>query len=154
MNFLQTEEEFLKLFTTIVKGPFSIIYYNIRTECLYFMRDSLGRQSLLLGYVLGELVITSVSAKLDGTKALIELPPLGIFKWQHIHDRTLVSLYPWQEIPVHEFYKDQLNALQDLIGVDIVINTSLQPIWLKNRAPNASVSKMLLIFLLFYLFKN
>lgn len=142
MNYLQNEEEFLKLFTTIVKGPFSIIYYNIRTECLYFMRDSLGRQSLLLGYDLGELVITSVSTKLSETKALIELPPIGIFKWEHIDDRTLVSLYPWQDIAVHEFYKEQLNEVQNLIGVDTVINTSLQPIWLQNRARNASVSKV------------
>lgn len=142
MNYLQNEEEFLKLFTTIVKGPFSIIYYNIRTECLYFMRDSLGRQSLLLGYDLGELVITSVSTKLSETKTLIELPPIGIFKWEHIDDRTLVSLYPWQDIAVHEFYKEQLNEVQNLIGVDTVINTSLQPIWLQNRARNASVSKV------------
>lgn len=144
----------MKLFTNIVKGPFSIIYYNIRTECLYFMRDSLGRQSLLLGYDIGELVLTSVSAKLDGTKALIEVPPLGIFKWKHIDDHTLVSLYPWQEIDVHEFYKDQLGALQDLISVDIVINTSLQPIWLQNRPGNASVSKHFSIFLVFSLFRK
>lgn len=106
------------------------------------MRDSLGRQTLLLGYHHGELVITSVSTKLDGTKGLVEVPPLGIFKWKHTDGRTVVSLHPWQEICVHDFYKEQLSLLQDAISVDIVINASLQPLWLQNRAGNTSVSNI------------
>lgn len=98
-----------------------------------------------MGYELGELVITSVSAKLS--KGLIELPPLGIFKWEHIDDQPLVSLYPWQEIAVHEYYKEQLGALQDLISVAIAIKPPLQPIWLQNGIGNASVSNFFLFSL-------
>lgn len=102
------------------------------------MRDSLGRQSLLIGSDLGDIVLTSVAAKSLGT--FIELPPLGIYKLEHLADRTLVSLYPWQEIDAHEVYSNQLSELQELFSNIIDVYEPLQPAWLQNMPENTSVS--------------
>lgn len=47
INKCKGDEDLLKLFRNC-EGPYSIIYYNRQSEKLYFVRDSLGRQSLLI----------------------------------------------------------------------------------------------------------
>lgn len=43
------------------EGPYSIVYYNRQNEKLYFIRDSLGRQSLLISTDgIGQLSLSSV----------------------------------------------------------------------------------------------
>lgn len=61
---VQNEHELIELFKRI-RGPYSIINYNRKTDTLYFVRDSLGRQTLLLGNDANELVITSVAGTFD-----------------------------------------------------------------------------------------
>lgn len=41
------DDDFLHFFRNL-EGSYSILYFNRNTEMLYFVRDSLGRQSLLL----------------------------------------------------------------------------------------------------------
>lgn len=52
--------EILKLFKQI-QGPYSIIIYYKKTDSIYFARDSLGRQTLLIGNELDAITITSVT---------------------------------------------------------------------------------------------
>lgn len=54
-----TMDEMIELFTTL-KGPYSIIYLNKRNQKLHIIRDSLGRNSLLLGKLNDLIVISSV----------------------------------------------------------------------------------------------
>lgn len=57
------EAELLALFRSL-EGPYSIIYYNQNTKKLYFVRDILGRQSLLLAKSLqGDIIFSSVLGK-------------------------------------------------------------------------------------------
>lgn len=42
-----SEQKLLDLFRNL-QGPYSLIYFNQKTQNLYFIRDLLGRQSLLL----------------------------------------------------------------------------------------------------------
>lgn len=54
------EDNFFELFRNI-EGPYSIVYLNKKTEDLYFIRDALGRQSLLIAQTTdGDLVLGSV----------------------------------------------------------------------------------------------
>lgn len=43
----ETDDELISCFKTI-EGPFSIIFYDKIKKSLYFARDSLGRNSLLI----------------------------------------------------------------------------------------------------------
>lgn len=61
-----TIDEMIELFTTL-KGPYSIIYLNKKTQKLHIIRDSLGRNSLLLATLNDLIIISSVlSCKLFG----------------------------------------------------------------------------------------
>lgn len=60
LNECSSDEDLLDLFREI-KGPFSLIFYNTKTQDLYFLRDSIGRQTLLLAEEDdGTIVISSV----------------------------------------------------------------------------------------------
>ncbi|XP_013201210.2 asparagine synthetase domain-containing protein CG17486 [Amyelois transitella] len=54
-----SSEQILKEIKSI-KGPFSLIYYNKLTQDLFFARDKLGRNSMLLHKNNGSLIISSV----------------------------------------------------------------------------------------------
>lgn len=55
------ETKLLDLFRTL-QGPYSIFYFNQNTKSLYFVRDVLGRQSLLLAKSPeGDIILSSVS---------------------------------------------------------------------------------------------
>lgn len=57
------ETDLLELFRSL-EGPYSVIYYNQNTSKLYFVRDILGRQSLLLAKSpTGDTVLSSVLGK-------------------------------------------------------------------------------------------
>lgn len=60
MNECETINEILELFRR-VRGPFSMIFYDKESQSLYWLRDSLGRQTLLLGRRYdGAIIISSV----------------------------------------------------------------------------------------------
>lgn len=47
LSFCENDDDILKLLKR-VEGPYSIIFFNKNTKCLYFARDALGRNSLLI----------------------------------------------------------------------------------------------------------
>lgn len=102
------------------------------------MRDSLGRQTLLIGKDndnFNMVVLTSVTAKPIDNMSYMELPPIGIFKITNNRDEQLsVKLYPWKIIHSHTFYTAQLNEIEQFLNNKIVIdNYTLNPYWLENR---------------------
>lgn len=57
------EECLLNLFRSF-KGPYSLCYFNQNTKKVYFLRDILGRQSLLLAKSAdGDTILSSVLGK-------------------------------------------------------------------------------------------
>lgn len=127
---IKDDTDLLALFRTI-KGPYSIIYFNEATNALYFMRDSLGRQSLLLGKSDGDVWLTSVAWNLFDEFTFIEVPPLGIFKIKlNTSPIDRVDLYPWQMIDTHEMYAQQVNEVQELFDVPVCVLETINPKWL------------------------
>lgn len=55
-------EKALEIFKTI-EGPFSVIFYNKETKDVFFGRDSLGRNSLLIQKTEYEIIISSTLGK-------------------------------------------------------------------------------------------
>lgn len=58
----ESEEVILKVFQTI-EGPYSVIFFNKETNDLFFGRDSLGRNSLLMEKNDCEIIISSTLSK-------------------------------------------------------------------------------------------
>lgn len=145
----QTADQLSAFFRSAVRGPFSLIYYSASARTLWIARDSLGRQSLLLGRLPDDdttrttttpaFIVSSVASKslIDSSESLIELPPLGLFAL-HV-DAGTWSLLPWQDVRSHELYGEQLDAVTGLLGQAIdVRSAAVQPDWLV--APPASSS--------------
>lgn len=85
------------------------------------MRDSLGRQSLLLSITASDLIVTSVANK-GKLHNFIELPPVGIFKI-NCSNGIAITLFPWH---------DEVDNEQ--IPVDIAHRAAaINPIWLLNK---------------------
>lgn len=64
LNRCRSGDDILELFRGI-KGPYSIIFLDKASQQLYFLRDSIGRQTLLLAAQHdGSVVISSVIGKL------------------------------------------------------------------------------------------
>lgn len=121
------DDDILKLFKTI-KGPFSIILYNSKTNHIYFARDPLGRNSLLIERdsiclkILSNSFLDNSSLK----KICIELPPIGLFKVSSKNtERALV--YPWKSST-----DSNLQNFQDLNKVlQVELSTKyIDPNWL------------------------
>lgn len=76
-----SEIELIECFRGL-EGPYSLLFFNQTTEVLYFVRDSLGRQSLLLATGDGDndgIYFSSVLGK-------------SIVHFVFVHDTTAVSL--------------------------------------------------------------
>ncbi|XP_031632656.1 asparagine synthetase domain-containing protein CG17486 [Contarinia nasturtii] len=125
------ESELLDLFRRL-KGPFSIIYYNLNVKKLYFLRDIFGRQSFLLAKTNSHNIILSsvLGASLEQhyTKC-IELNPLGVFCIDLMKEDIIIQLNPWQ--PLNEENFTQTNELQDFLNTTIELRPSIGSIWLE-----------------------
>ncbi|XP_063792789.1 asparagine synthetase domain-containing protein 1 [Pseudophryne corroboree] len=80
----EDQHDLLSLFSK-VQGPWSFIYYQRRSHCLWFGRDYFGRRSLLWRFsenLRTALCLTSVTESLAGSDAIQwqEVPASGIFK--------------------------------------------------------------------------
>lgn len=127
----QSYKMILDLFRSI-HGPYSVIFLNGNTNELYFIRDSLGRQSLLLGQNEGHLWLTSVASNTLTNVRLIELPPLGLYRINLSGPLDSVDLFPWQEISNHEIYEQQLIDVKDCMGLKLNVQKEcLAPVWMK-----------------------
>lgn len=144
------EDRLLELFRNI-QGPYSVLYFNRNTQELYFIRDVLGRQSLLVaenidgsltfGSVLGKSFIKlslnifiqiciPLGSPKDQYKKCIELPPLGVFCFS-LSTQT-VHLSPWQRLDQTNI--DQLQEIEELLKKSIEIRESLDSLWLSKPA--------------------
>lgn len=143
-----SEDDLIRLFRRL-DGPYSLIFFNKTEEILYFIRDSLGRQSLLLAtdendsiYFSSVLGINSnllpgnqfsfihsyfFAAKSQNFESAMEIPPLGLYA---IDLKTkLVTLSPWKEIDKSSF-SDQLDELQSMLKSSIQVHASILPRWM------------------------
>ncbi|KAM8718470.1 hypothetical protein ACLKA7_001646 [Drosophila subpalustris] len=87
------DKELLSLLQQL-EGPYCLILFNRATKSLYFCRDALGRNSLIIERDAQCLKLLSTSYNLGQTNAL-ELPPLGLYKLQ-LDALSECELYPWQ----------------------------------------------------------
>lgn len=120
-----------------LKGPYSLIYLNQLTQKLYFLRDVLGRQSLLLAKSSqGDIILSSVltASKHEHTKC-IELPPLGIFCMNLITEE--ITLNPWQ--PINTTHVEQMNELRNLFQAEIEIESNTASPWLVKQLREESL---------------
>lgn len=129
-NCNDNEAELFEMFRSL-KGPYSLIYFNQSTRKLYFLRDILGRQSLLLAKNNeGDTILSSVLAASERkyTKC-IELPPLGIFCMNLITEE--ITLNPWQSMTT--MHMEQLGELKPLFETDIEMKSNIASPWLIKR---------------------
>uniref|UniRef100_T1GZ11 Uncharacterized protein n=1 Tax=Megaselia scalaris TaxID=36166 RepID=T1GZ11_MEGSC len=105
----------------------SIIIYKKETSTLYFGRDSLGRNSLLLEKTESEIIISSTLEQPEpgNVSDCMELPPLGIYKITDSIDQ--LSLYPWKHFD--DYQKLELSKLELLFN-SINLLIPIEPKWL------------------------
>lgn len=115
-----------------IQGPYSLIYFNGRTMRLYFARDSLGRQTLLIGSHQNVIHITSVASKAFGVGSFAEVPPIGIFclDLSNSEDDLDIRLHTWQDLSTHEHFTEQLRTAEELLCCKILVAGNLEPFWM------------------------
>lgn len=134
----KTEDDLLNVFKMII-GPFSVICYF--QSNLYFARDAMGRNSLLLGKHRDLIFLSSVVDPIGAEIEAIELPPLGVFKID-IHSRQL-SLFPYRDINDHEHNINQLKLVDSIMPVEVL--HQIKPEWLSSsltQIPKYSFSEV------------
>lgn len=127
------EGDFMQIFNTF-QGPFSVVVLFKRK--LYFARDSLGRNSLIIGKHNSSVFISSVIDPAGEALLAIELPPLGVFAIDI--DTKHVELHPFQAVNTHEHNLNQLEELRKMF--EITIRPQLDPEWLKTSGDSTSFS--------------
>lgn len=104
---LRKDSDFREVIGTL-RGPYSLVYYNRIWKKLYFARDPMGRNSLLIGSVQGRLFLSSACCYNLADHAA-EVPPIGLFCVDVINDK--LSVCPWYNIISHPFYQEQIDVL-------------------------------------------
>ncbi|XP_068621321.1 asparagine synthetase domain-containing protein CG17486 isoform X2 [Battus philenor] len=89
----------------LLKGPFSLIYFDKTKNDLYFTRDRIGRSSLLFHKTEDSVIISSV---LGRNYNCIEIPAANIVKLNL--KTSQITLYPWKNTE-----KKSLCTLEDWI---------------------------------------
>ncbi|KGL82785.1 Asparagine synthetase domain-containing protein 1, partial [Tinamus guttatus] len=102
LTLCNSESEILSLFSSL-RGPWSFIYYQGSSDCLWFGRDYFGRRSLLWQFsneVERAVCLASVSVYSESDKQWQEVPASGIFKIDLKDCATAkalsLSLFPWK----------------------------------------------------------
>ncbi|XP_055909727.1 asparagine synthetase domain-containing protein CG17486 [Eupeodes corollae] len=122
------DDHILNLLKTL-KGPYSMVLYNSDSNYVYFARDPLGRNSLLIESDSTCLKILSNSF-LDHSgskKACFELPPLGLFKVDAENPKSAL-LYPWKSLMENNI-QIGLEGLNEILQVN-ASNKCIDPLWL------------------------
>lgn len=123
LNSVDSEGGLLSIFKTIT-GPFSIICHF--KSKLYFARDQLGRNSLIIGRHKESIFLCSVVDPAGEEIEAFELPPLGIYSI----DTSLqeCNLFPYQNLDNHEHNINQLDMLRKIIPVNV--QHQINPEWM------------------------
>uniref|UniRef100_D3ZWR3 Asparagine synthetase domain-containing protein 1 n=1 Tax=Rattus norvegicus TaxID=10116 RepID=D3ZWR3_RAT len=129
----KNESEILSLFSK-VHGPWSFIYYQASSHCLWFGRDVFGRRSLLWQFSnLGKsFCLSSVGAQISGgADQWQEVPASGIFQIDlnsaAVSRCVILKLYPWKSISKENVAEECANELTQTPAelpefVSVVIN--------------------------------
>ncbi|NXA41777.1 ASND1 protein, partial [Eudromia elegans] len=135
LTLCNSEAEILSLFSSL-RGPWSFIYYQGSSHCLWFGRDYFGRRSLLWQFseVERAVCLTSVSVYSESGKQWQEVPASGIFKIDLKACASAKSLslklFPWKysctEKTVEEIFINVLNQVSKGLPnhISIVANES------------------------------
>ncbi|XP_025035648.2 asparagine synthetase domain-containing protein 1 [Pelodiscus sinensis] len=106
------ESDILSLFS-LVRGPWSFIYYQASKHYLWFGRDYFGRRSLLWQFnndLDRALCLSSVSALSESDNQWQEVPASGIYRVDlkacAISQSLVLTLYPWK-------YHTKENAIEE-----------------------------------------
>ncbi|KFB47237.1 AGAP010492-PA-like protein [Anopheles sinensis] len=94
----QNESDLCQLFGQL-RGPFSVIFFRKQENKLFFARDAVGRNSLLVGKTPdANWFITSVSGNISGC-TVHELPPCGLYyiDLARLNEKHPFAVYPWGE---------------------------------------------------------
>ncbi|XP_043947471.1 asparagine synthetase domain-containing protein CG17486 [Drosophila biarmipes] len=109
------------------EGPHCLIIYDKRKQILYFSRDALGRNSLIIERIPKELHLLSASYYLENDKLSLELPPLGLYK-VNINDLTSCVLHPW--CPLNNYSIHLLSKLDQAVGWKTTVESPMFPEWM------------------------
>ncbi|XP_037808365.1 asparagine synthetase domain-containing protein CG17486 [Lucilia sericata] len=123
------EYELISYFKTI-EGPYSIIFYDKANKTIYFARDSLGRNSLLIEKNCEHFRLLSTSSNTNMENNTMELPPLGIYKI-NIEDLKNCYLFPWR-IPDEDWHA-QIERLEKSCDIEIKIRNHIECPWSSNE---------------------
>ena len=103
-----------KIFESI-KGPYAFVFYEAKTDCIYFGRDRLGRRSLLISLNEHNLTLSSVKIK-PNKDSLIEMSEFEELKANGIYKLNLkkepilkVNLFEWKRL--NETTNNNINKL-------------------------------------------
>lgn len=129
----QNEMDLIQIFKTIT-GPFSMIFYF--DKALYFVRDSYGRNSLIMGKINDSLFLTSVLDHQNEDIEAKEIPPLGLYKINL--DTKNAELFPFEEL-AHPYHLEQLDLVHKIINVSLREEV-IHPDWLKLKLPSTNLS--------------
>ncbi|XP_053676719.1 asparagine synthetase domain-containing protein CG17486 [Anopheles nili] len=96
----ETQDDLHRLFANL-RGPFSVIFFRKQENRIYFARDRVGRNSLILGRAQngsGNTFISSVCGNI-AYEFVHELPPLGLYyiDLDCAADPAPFRLLPWTE---------------------------------------------------------
>ncbi len=93
-----------KIFESI-QGPYAFVFFDVKTNCIYFGRDRLGRRSLLISLNKNNLTLSSVKVK-PNKDSLIEMSEFEELKANGIYKVDLknypndlrLSLFEWKRL--------------------------------------------------------
>ncbi|XP_017052378.1 asparagine synthetase domain-containing protein CG17486 [Drosophila ficusphila] len=122
---LNDEQKVLMLLKKL-EGPYCLIMYDTKEQTLYFSRDSLGRNSLVIERFSEGIHLLSASRSTQNEKISLELPPLGLYRVK-VTDLTSCVLYPWQ--PLNEYTTKLLGSLDFAVGWKTTVNIPISPDW-------------------------
>lgn len=113
-----TDESDLRKVIGTLRGPYSLIYYNRTWKKLFFVRDGMGRNSLLIGSVNGNFFVSSVCCY-DLADCVAEVPPIGLYCFNVNNNELSVS--PWYDTESHPFYEEQIEILNSKIKRSLLV---------------------------------
>ncbi|KPU75341.1 uncharacterized protein Dana_GF27478 [Drosophila ananassae] len=122
-----THEDLVSL-VKVLEGPFCLIIYNKVNQMLYFARDTLGRNSLIIERHQSGLNLLSTSRHYSKEQlSSIELPPLGLYQIR-VNDLSSCVLYPWQ--PINEYTGQLIRILDLTLNWQTKVKKIISPSWL------------------------
>ncbi|XP_063700187.1 asparagine synthetase domain-containing protein CG17486 [Culicoides brevitarsis] len=113
------DENSLKKIFESLRGPYSLILYHKKWKKLYFARDPMGRNSLIIGKINDKVIISSICCY-DLADFCMEVPPIGLFS-VNLAENGDFSVFPWYETTSHEFYQEQIDVFNTKLKQNLTV---------------------------------